>query len=980
MHLRNLKIGNQLRFGLGTILLSVALLGAMAWRMMDGLWLQTQGLYEHPLTVRRAIGNLNADVMSMHDLMGDLCMAESDRERLAIAQAIDNLEADGQGQLVILRASYLGPQKDVDDVSRVFLEWKAIRAETLRALQAGKTSEAINRVKFTGPDHAEANELLRHIEEISKFAKNRGDRFFQEATDQKQALQLQMGIMLGFILLLTVAISYFLLREIKEPLQELTAATHQFRQGKLEARCRYTAGNEIGELSAAFNEMAGTLQTELRVNQNAARLAGVMLREEDLHSFCRSLLKELLEHTGSQVGAVYLLNEPKTHFELCEAIGLSGAGRAAFSATDREGEFGLALASRQIQRVTNIPADSRFTFAAVSGNFVPREILTIPVVANQEVSLVISLASLHPYPAPALQLVNEIWSVLTARLNGVLAFRQLHDFSRQLEFQNRELEAQKRELGAQRDELNEQNIELEMQKQQLDEASRLKSAFLSNMSHELRTPLNSVIALSGVLHHRLAHTIPAEEYGYLEIIRRNGQHLLSLINDILDLSRIESGREEILPARFSVRDLVAEIVAMLEPQARQKNLPLLNHVPADLAPLTSDPVKCRHILQNLVGNAVKFTDAGQVEIAARQDGDAIHITVTDTGIGIAADKLAVIFEEFRQADDSTSRRYGGTGLGLAIAKKYAVLLRGDVTVESAPGRGSTFTLRLPLTLELPEAGAVEDYSVPAVPPEAPAGRGGRILLVEDSEPAIIQITDILTQHGYQVEVARNGKEALERIGQAPPDAMILDLTMPEVDGFQVLRTIRGAEPTAQLPVLILTAKYVTKEELSFLKGNHIRQLIQKGNISAGELLAAVARMVAPAPAPVPARKIRPPAGKPVVLVVEDNADNLTTLRALLQETCTVVETTAGRQALALARQHRPDLILMDIALQDMSGIEVLVAIRQDAALRHIPVVAVTASVMKGERENILAHGFDAYIPKPIDEALLQRTIRAQLYG
>ena len=240
----------------------------------------------------------------------------------------------------------------------------------------------------------------------------------------------------------------------------------------------------------------------------------------------------------------------------------------------------------------------------------------------------------------------------------------MKEFSQKLEFQNRELEAQKTELASQSTELLEQNTELEMQKKQLFEASRLKTNFLSNMSHELRTPLNSVIALSGVLNRRLSKKIPDEEYSYLEVIERNGKHLLSLINDILDISRIEAGREEIEISDFSVGHLVADVVGMIEPQARQKNILLTFSEEKERVSIVSDFDKCRHILQNLVGNAVKFTERGKVEISIQKNGDKVEICIADTGIGISESHLPHIFDEFRQADGSTSRRFGGTGLGL----------------------------------------------------------------------------------------------------------------------------------------------------------------------------------------------------------------------------------------------------------------------------------------------------------------------------
>jgi signal transduction histidine kinase/CheY-like chemotaxis protein len=615
------------------------------------------------------------------------------------------------------------------------------------------------------------------------------------------------------------------------------------------------------------------------------------------------------------------------------------------------------------------------------GNFTPREILTIPVVAEQMVTAVISLASVRAYDAPSVRLIQDIWSVLTARVNGVLAFRKIKNLVAQLEQQNRELAAQQQELVLQSSELTEQNTELAMQKQQLNESNGLKRAFLSNMSHELRTPLNSVIALAGVLNRRLAQTLPAEELSYLEIIERNGKNLLALINDVLDLSRIEAGREEISLQRFALRELADEVVAMIQPQAVEKGLTLASQVGDDLPPLTSDFTKCRHILQNLVGNAVKFTAQGQVTLSARHTDGQIHIAVADTGIGIAPEHLPHIFDEFRQADGSTSRKYGGTGLGLTIARKFARLLGGGITVASAPDKGSTFTLQLPLVLAAPgtsEPAQTPTYAVTRAPAPALAGRGHNILVVEDSEPAIIQLTDILQAEGYHVLVARNGREALQQIAQTVPDAMILDLMMPEVDGFDVLKAVRGTARTAQLPVLILTAKHVNQAELSFLTGNHIHQLIQKGDVNRQELLGAVSRMVAP---PVPTRTPRRRAarpGKPLVLVVEDNPDSLRTARALLSERYEVIEATDGRAGVEQARQHQPDLILLDIAMPVLDGLQTLREIRRDESLRHIPVLAATASAMKGDRETILAHGFDGYLSKPMDAELLMQTLREAL--
>jgi CheY-like chemotaxis protein len=327
---------------------------------------------------------------------------------------------------------------------------------------------------------------------------------------------------------------------------------------------------------------------------------------------------------------------------------------------------------------------------------------------------------------------------------------------------------------------------------------------------------------------------------------------------------------------------------------------------------------------------------------------------------------------------------------LAIAQEHAQLIGGRITVTSSPGQGSVFTLWLPVEMHADDtriklattpAEAVGRTSLEPVAVASIPGQGQRILVVEDNEAAILQLTDLLRTEGYQVQVARNGQIALEQIAQSPPAVMILDLMMPEVDGFQVLKAVREKEQTAHLPVLILTAKHVSREELSFLTSNHVQQLIQKGDINKAGLLAAVARMVAPPPdAPVLTTRRHRPArpGNPVVLIVEDNADNLCTARALLEERYQVIEAQDGRAGVDQARTHRPDVILMDISLPVMDGLEALAAIRADESLRHIPVIATTACAMKGDRETILSHGFDGYISKPLDAALLKKLLSETL--
>lgn len=565
-------------------------------------------------------------------------------------------------------------------------------------------------------------------------------------------------------------------------------------------------------------------------------------------------------------------------------------------------------------------------------------------------------------------------------------YEEIGQRSAYLQTANNELEVQKNELSALSAELSEQNTELEMQKKQLDEANKLKSSFLSNMSHELRTPLNSVIALSGVLSRKLKNKIGEEEFGYLEVIGKNGKNLLNLINEILDLSRIEAGKEELNLSKFSVYELVNELISIILPAGESNKVDIKNLIPVELGHIVSDRDKVRHILQNLIGNAVKFTHEGSVEIFTSYKDDKIGIHVKDTGIGIEVDKLELIFDEFRQADEKTSRRYGGSGLGLSIAKKYSELCNGSLEVTSEPGKGSDFVLYLPLNQESDQNALLHNgfmrksQDTKPVPTALKSER--TILIVEDSEPQIIQLREMIFDAGYQVMVAKDGLEALEQIKQKVPDAIILDLMMPGMDGFQVLTEIRKSFDFI-IPVLILSAKHISKDELSTLQGNHISQLVQKGELNRSSLLMKIESMFEQEklyPRVVEKSSEIKKAGQISILLIEDNFDNSTTIKALLGDKYIIITAEDGFSGYEKAVKYKPSLILLDISLPDIDGFEVLKRIRLNHEIANTPIVAVTARAMKGDRELILNYGFDGYVPKPVEQELIEQTINNLLYG
>jgi len=987
--MRNFKVRTQLVIGFIVMFLFLITMGFVANYHSNKIQNQTEIIYNHPLQVRVAIGRIQTNIMKMRLSTRDLMLAKTqDEQQNAIIQ-MKQAEAEVTDGFKVLRERFLGEQSLVDSAYVGFINWNTVREENTKLALMGDIETVKISIRNVGKVGIYREKMMVHLNKIEKFAEAKSTQLFNESAKLHDMQNNQLLVFLIFSAFFTVLILIFLLQNIRKPIKELTAVANRFREGDMSARSTQNSANEFGVLAAAFNLMVAQIEENTDITDKTDKLASSMLVEDNAHRFFRELLPVLSEQTNSQMVAVYLLTEDKKRYVHYESVGMDNdAYDQVFSATGLPGEFGSVLLSHKIQRVKNIPIDTRFIFQTVSGNAIPREIITIPIMSGDEVIAIISLASVRKYSVQTNILIDRIFDILSARVEGIFAYRKMRKFAEQLEVQNVELDTQKREMTAQSAELSEQNRELEIQRNQLGEANRLKTNFLSNMSHELRTPLNSVIALSGVLIRRLNQKINPEEYSYIEVIERNGKHLLTLINDILDISRIEAGREEVEISKFNVEEVTAYISSMIEPQAQQKKIKLIQKPTGTNIFITSDVNKFRHILQNLIGNAVKFTEKGKVELEILQKNETIEILVTDTGIGISEKHLEHIFDEFRQADASTSRRYGGTGLGLAIAKKYANLLGGTITVKSKPEKGSTFTLVLPINyseenrvVEIVESAVEFKPQLSSVAQKLVNKK--TILLVDDSEPAIIQINDILEESGYKMLVAHDGSEALSIISTIIPDAMILDLMMPGMDGFEVLETIRNAELTAHIPIVILTAKQITHEELKFLKRNNVYQFIQKGDVNRSELLNCIAGLVHTEPVnntEIPTSQPKEIKGKPTVLIVEDNIDNMITIKAIIGNKFDIIEAIDGDTGVMLSQKHIPHLILMDIALPGIDGIQAFKIIRQNGKLSHIPVIALTASALTTDREAILAHGFDAYIAKPIDEKELFIAIDRILYG
>ena len=446
MNIKNLKVKTQLGIGFSIILFFVILLGIMGYVQTNTIVKQAETMYTHPFQVTKAIDRLKADILSMRVSVRDLILADTKEDQDTAIELMEQYDADIQLQFDLIRALYLGPQQDVDEAYKAYIDWETARAEIVERTISGDL-EAAKKSLLAGEKVGIYRETFdEKVAVVESYASNKADELYQGTTDLYAKIKMQLSLLILIIIVLSLLVSVIILRNAQEPLNELTRASDEFQKGNYNARSSYQYSNEFGMLSESFNNLATDIQNNMELNEKKANFTKVMLGEEDARKFFRKTLNTLSRYTDSQVAAVYLLNSQNNQFEHFESIGLDETGRGAFGADSLEGEFGAAIASRRYQHIKDIPEDSRFGFYTVSGKFMPKEIITIPIIFGGEVIAVVSLAAIGKYSQKAIDFIESSVNTMSARIEGILAYRTIKEFSEKLEYQNRELDAQKNEM------------------------------------------------------------------------------------------------------------------------------------------------------------------------------------------------------------------------------------------------------------------------------------------------------------------------------------------------------------------------------------------------------------------------------------------------------------------------------------------------------------------------------------------------------
>jgi HAMP domain-containing protein/signal transduction histidine kinase/CheY-like chemotaxis protein len=821
-------------------------------------------------------------------------------------------------------------------------------------------------------------------------------------------------------------------------------------KGDLTRSIAVQASGEIAALKDTINEMISNLKEQTLKNAeqdwlktNLARFSRMLQGERDLATVSNLIMSELAPLVNAQYGVFYVTKreEDETKLELVASYGAESSEELKQEFSLREGLIGQAAADRRPILLKEVPPDF-IRIGSGLGHAKPANVNILPALFEDEVKAVIELASFNEFNETHQsfldQLMESVGIVLntiaaTMRTEGLLKQSQL--LTQELQARQTELTRKQQELHATNEELQEKaqllenekkqveakNLEIEMARRALEEkaeqlalTSKYKSEFLANMSHELRTPLNSLLILSKLLADNAQGNLNEKQVEFARTINSAGSDLLNLINDILDLSKVESGTVTIEVGEMPTAHLKQHMERTFRQLAADKGLTFAVRVDPKLPQtIRTDEKRLQQIVLNLLSNAFKFTSKGSVTLdvrcaskgwnanhpVLRNAERAVEISVIDTGIGIPEDKQKLIFEAFQQADGTTSRKYGGTGLGLSISREIARLLGGELQVRSTPGEGSVFTLYVPLEAQpsigsMPEESAIHlENSGAMIPSALPTGfevnddrddlgKDPFVLIVEDDPTFATILLDAAHEAGLKGVVSTAGAGTLAMARKLQPSAITLDLGLADIDGFVLLDLLKHDPATSQIPIHVISGVDRSKSVIGMGAFGVTEKPAGRTDLvsvfaSLLDHARANKRRRLPKDARSPVARPLPELAGAKVLIVDDDIRNIFSLTSVLEShDVEVLHAERGKDGILILEQTPGvDVALIDIMMPEMDGYETMKQIRSQKELADLPLIAVTAKAMKGDRQKCLDAGASDYIAKPVDIELLLALLR-----
>ncbi|NHN31371.1 CHASE3 domain-containing protein [Paenibacillus agricola] len=781
-------------------------------------------------------------------------------------------------------------QKNLDSIKGNIEKWIIEAAEPVLALKRENNPEGIIEFFKTDPGKPYMDQMRAQFQQFRNtelaLTENRSLALIRD----NEILLHILNLVWFLISAVTIVIALITSKSIVGTIQAVTSSIRSIvtSQGDLTMRVKVNSKDEIGDLALVTNELLMNLEEQNWVKSHITEMATTFQGVTDLRLLTQSFINKVAGLVEAQYGVVYLRKLSDKNDYLIKYASFAGPAEEVGVQKFRMGEglVGQCATENRIIIVNHVPNDYIKVTSGL-GQTSPKQIIVAPIMFENSVLAVMELATLNNFTPLQQQILSQIVEPFGTTLHNAQRrteienlYNESQTMAEELQVQTEELQTQAEEMQTQTEELRstnesleEQNLfveqksheverakeELEQYAEQLKQSSQYKSEFLANMSHELRTPLNSLLILSQFLVENSNGTLTSDEQEYARIINSSGNDLLALINDILDLSKVEAGKLDIEIGAVNLTELPQVMERIFTPLAEQKNLQFRIIQHPDLPYLIfSDEQRLQQILKNLLSNAFKFTESGIVTLSIRKadpleanialphagTGDVIAFSISDTGIGIPANKRRLIFEAFQQADGKTERKYGGTGLGLSISREFSSLLGGSITLESEEGKGSTFTLFIPClqsststelvstysessativsSFELAEPSFTHSATLDAMNIEAaqseqkrlnelPSSRnifqGKQVLVVDDDVRNIYALTKALENQGMQVIAAHNGRKCLDVLKlHTDVDIILMDIMMPEMDGYQTMRHIRQSAAYNELPIVALTAK------------------------------------------------------------------------------------------------------------------------------------------------------------------------------